>query len=707
MNKKFKKFKNLSLSSQLTLFFTTMMTVLLVVIATFLVSSASSLSKSASGNRINLSLNAAKGIINTYLNGVESGFNTILNDKALASAIKELETTNNPETNSPYISKGDSTHIPLSSVQYIIDNFAAYADNTVGVNSVYVMTEKDNLIMYPQEDVGIDYKPSEKALYQAAKNGFFWSDPYIDSISGAVTFSLFAPIKDGDTVLGVLGADVDIDYLTQQASTAIPSELGNLSIIVQEGEDYKAFYSSNDEIASILNNKVIKSSNPNNSEDIFVIPEIENAILNKSDDLITAKLGDEEYLLKVANTGSNNWTILSSIHPSEFLSSSFSLTIFAGVVSIFIILASSFVGRKYINKMLKDVDKINDMFKEIGTGNLKTKYDFEAKSLDIKQLCDGAENMRESLTTLISEIQSASDSLSSSAQDLTASSQETNAGIEEITRNMEEIAEGSDKQSDYSEKCVSLTVDLSKKIALLTDNADSMSNASIVVKEKNEKGLTLVNELSESSKKNVDAIAKIEGIILDLNEKTKNIQYIIDAISKIAEQTNLLSLNAAIEAARAGEHGKGFSVVAEEVKKLAEQSSNSATEIKNITDAIQSDVIGSVSIMKEVKSISQNQKESVNEVHEAFDSILSSNNLTNDAINKVVALAAELNTDKDKILEAMQNISSLIETSSISTQEVTSTMKHQSHLMEEFSNAAGNLNALAINLLEISNTFDI
>lgn len=703
-----RNFRSLSLSSQLTLFFTSSMTLLFLLVVIFVSIGGSSLSTNESSNRMDLSLRSSKSIINTYLDGVESSFNTLLNDEVIVQSIKDLETIPNPETNSPYISKGDSSHIPHSSVKSVLSTISNLVDNTDGVDCAYIMTEKDNLIMYPQADVGLDYKPSGKVQYQdAVKNGFYWSNPYVDVSTGIVTFSAFAPIKDGDKTLGVLGVDINMDYLTSQASTAIPSALGNLSIIIQEGEDYRVCFSSNDDISSILTNKIIKSSNPDNSEDILVSPEIESALINKSKDLITAQIGEDKYLLKMINTDSNNWTILTSIHPSEFISSWFTIAKFAVIVAILIILISSFIGRKLINKLVMDIDKIKIIFTNIGNGNLKKADDFVAKSSDIKHLRDGAENMRQSLTSLISEVKSTSDILSNSAQDLNASFQETSAGIEEITRNMEDISVGSSKQLDFYENCVSLTVDLSDKITSLSCNADSMYAASNVVKDKNEEGLSLLNELSKSSKKSVEAIDTIESIILDLNEKTKNIQFIIDSISKIASQTNLLSLNASIEAARAGENGKGFAVVAEEVKKLAQQSSNSAAEIKNIIDAIQSDVEGSVNIMKEVKSISKIQNKSVNEVDAAFNSILISNNETNESIDTVVNLALELNNDKEKILKLMESISTLIKSSNSSTQEITSTIKQQSVLMDESSNAASALNNLAMNLLDISNKFDI
>ena len=111
--------------------------------------------------------------------------------------------------------------------------------------------------------------------------------------------------------------------------------------------------------------------------------------------------------------------------------------------------------------------------------------------------------------------------------------------------------------------------------------------------------------------------------------------------------------------------------------------------------------------MKEVKSISKIQNISVNKVDAAFNSILTSNNETNQSIDTVVNLALEINKDKEKILELMKNMSSLIKSSNTSTQEITHTIKQQSEVMEESTNAAGELNKLAINLLGISNKFDI
>ena len=180
----------------------------------------------------------------------------------------------------------------------------------------------------------------------------------------------------------------------------------------------------------------------------------------------------------------------------------------------------------------------------------------------------------------------------------------------------------------------------------------------------------------------IDAtVTDIAGVIEQLGEKSQQIGVIIDTISSIAEQTNLLALNAAIEAARAGEHGRGFAVVAEEVRKLAEQSQESAGEISKVVVGIQQDTENAVKSMKDGVGQVKKGTGAVKEAGSSFGHIAEMVSKVADNSNAMDGAVAELANHTMKINEAIEKINTMsrsvaseAETVSASTEEETASM---------------------------------
>jgi methyl-accepting chemotaxis protein len=266
--------------------------------------------------------------------------------------------------------------------------------------------------------------------------------------------------------------------------------------------------------------------------------------------------------------------------------------------------------------------------------------------------------------------------------------------ITEVSKTVDEIAKGASVQAQDAQQGVHLVEKLSDQISFVYQSYNSVMQETNKIQNLNKIGLDSVNILRSKSEENFNSTEKIFSVVEKLTNTTKDIGTFVQSIEDIAEQTNMLALNAAIEAARAGEAGKGFAVVADEVRKLADQSRQSTEEITNLMESISEESHLAIQAMEIMKKVSQEQNLAVDSTNKAFGdiadgigSIVSKTKDVNDAVSKMQA-------DKDEVIAAIENISSVSQETAASSQEVAASTEHQLREIEEMKTAAGQLDEL-------------
>jgi len=225
--------------------------------------------------------------------------------------------------------------------------------------------------------------------------------------------------------------------------------------------------------------------------------------------------------------------------------------------------------------------------------------------------------------------------------------------------------------------------------------------------EANKIGSEKIELLSKSAEASGEASVRIGKSIMELNNQTKDIDSILVSITGIAEQTNLLALNASIEAARAGEHGRGFAVVADEIRKLAEESNQSAEQIRVIINNIQRDSEKTVKEMSEVEEITKEQTVAVSDMNQSFVTISSSIEAIASKIDMISQSVSLLTEDKDKLVLSIQNISAVSEQTAAGAQQVSAATDQQRVAVGEVAESAELLNEIALRLNHEMNKFKI
>lgn len=374
-------------------------------------------------------------------------------------------------------------------------------------------------------------------------------------------------------------------------------------------------------------------------------------------------------------------------------------------LAILIIFSSLFV-LYFTGRMKRRLLNLETALEHAGNGDFT--FEIEDKTGDeISSLARSYRKMRVNLVNLVLNIRESAETVASSAEQLHVGAEETAIASDMIATSLQEVAGATSKQVEFSEYLNETVNQMTTGIKQISFSSREANLATA----NNLKDAQLGIEIVGKTRKQVETIDHMTKSTSDyiehLHEKSKEIGNIINMITAISEQTNLLALNAAIEAARAGEHGRGFAVVAEEVRKLAEQSNQSANQIRGLILGIQDDIGQSAQSMENGRIAINEGLELASTAEQSFRKINDSIKMVDDQIGTVSSAVLEIDKGTENILETLNEITLKIQSTSEATQSVASTTEEQSASMQEVFAFSQSLSKLAEELRETVHTFKI
>lgn len=367
------------------------------------------------------------------------------------------------------------------------------------------------------------------------------------------------------------------------------------------------------------------------------------------------------------------------------------------IIALIVFVVAIVVAILLSRAILNPLGQLMESTERIAQGDLSHSVVLKSRD-EFGKLSKSFEKMRSHLSQLILQINQISEQVTSSSEELTASAEETEKATEQITNAMQEVAKETEKEVSVSKSSSQSVSEVSAGMNQAAIAVQSVTDLSHDAKNYAGSG----NQTVQQALVQMDLIrSKVDSssdVINRLGEKSKEIGQITTIITDIANQTNLLALNASIESARAGEHGKGFAVVANEVKKLAEQSSQSANQIQELIDQIQLESDNAIHSMSEGKSAVKDGITMTSQAGDSFKDIATIIEKIFEQIQDVSAVVEEVNATTFNMVEVMNEISQGSKESAANAKNVAQAAEEQIASMQEIYTASEALSTMAIEL---------
>ncbi|MBE6096056.1 MAG: HAMP domain-containing protein [Schwartzia succinivorans] len=532
---------------------------------------------------------------------------------------------------------------------------------------------------------------TKRAWYVQAKAAgkVNFTDPYVSKTTGDTVCAAGVPYTRQGASSGVVGVMFKTDTLSQKAKNIKFDGQGKGMILNPKTGLILASADESENLKPIADNPLLK--------------EHIDEMAQKKEGYFVAN----GTVIAYETMPSTGWMTVVGV-PEDFVFAEtaklrmiYSVLTIVGVVLIVVSLLF------FANAIVKQISGLVAHMGEMSQGNLRLEPLPITSSDEFGQMSEQFNTMTKNIRGLIQQMTHTAEQVAASSEELTASSQQAAEAATHVAQTIVEVSGGMEKQlssvdgaKQHIDKAFLDINAMTEKAGAVTENTEQMAGAA-------DHGAQLMMNAMDKMNGIEQSVANSAQVVKKLGENSKQIGQIVESISAIADQTNLLALNAAIEAARAGEAGRGFSVVAEEVRKLAEQSQQSAEEIKNRISVIQDDTAEAVVAMEAGTNEVALGTQAIREVGEQFQDITARVASIKTEMEEINGAVQTVFNGMQGIVGAMDTIDEVSRSTSEETQTISAAAEEQSASSQEIASASHSLADLATELQDATGKFKV
>ncbi len=501
--------------------------------------------------------------------------------------------------------------------------------------------------------------------------------------------------------------------LNKMMISFIDAETGQRGYIITGEESFLEPYNS---AVSRIDDEVekLKADSPENSEKIQTLKRLGDerlAVLQEIIDLRknkgfaevaqvvqagkSKKIMDEIRDLVAEMEKEGTQVLVQRQQQAEASSRAAKLAIVIGTLLATVLLTS--VGILITRSITVPVQKLMNTSAMVAKGDLTPEIEVKGED-EIGQLSLSFKQMVTGLKEIIRRVLSSSSDVSASSQQLSSAAQQTNASVQQLSTAIQQLSKGAQIQAQRVEETNQAMEQFNVSVSQTAQSAQQAASTAAQSSQSAQKGTERVREAIATMDKIDSSTAVSSEAVLKLGKRSEQMTEIVDVITNVADQTNLLALNAAIEAARAGEAGSGFAVVAEEVRKLAESSARSATEIGKLIKETTGETNIAVKNMEATTKEVTAGKELIIKAGTSLEEILQGAQNVATMLEQISAATQQMSEGSKKVGKAVEDVATIAEQASASTQQASASTQEMVATVQEMASSAQSLAQMGIDL---------
>lgn len=576
-----------------------------------------------------------------------------------------------------------------SELQAYTDAYAATGDN---LENIYAADYNSTVIAsHVQGVIGVTLREGDalKQLQDALSRGMYNTGIMASKSTGAQVISMYYPVNDGEgEPLGYVGAAIYAENLRDTLNSLSGG---------QEGSDYLLLDSASGSYIFCPEDEMIGTTIENT--DILHIIEQAKSVGNQAQSF---EYTDSETGKKIISAmyylEERDWVLVALTDWDIAFAPVQMLTIMLGILCLAVLVIISLAIWISVTMIARDINGEAAIIQDIGTLNFAGRERLErycGRKDEVGMIANAMKVLVDAMCSVILGLKEKSSELQRTAGKMSENSASTSDTIKTVETAIQEIAQGAGNQATETTSASERVIHIGNQIADTKEKSSRLSGVAERINRSSEEALKTLRILVEINEKAKAAVEQINQQTLNTNDSVLKIRDAAQLITSIAEETNLLSLNASIEAARAGDQGSGFAVVAGQIKKLAEQSNDSAKYIDKIIEALLEESSRAVQVMDEVKNIMKEQSEHLAATKDCFGEVGHNVEVTQKEISNIDYTISNMDEERINVVDVVQSLTAIAEENAAGTEESLASTEMVNRMIRDVAVAARELAELA------------